>query len=107
MARTHMRGTRMQNTKPDPGKRVLVVDPKDNVATALTDLAVGDEVRVEGIAVSLRTVVPFGHKVALRDIAPDAAVIKYGETIGRATLAIAAGEHVHVHNIASLRAKRS
>jgi altronate dehydratase small subunit len=56
--------------------------------------------------VTLRTAVPFGHKVALRDLAPDAPVIKYGETIGRATRAIAAGEHVHVHNIASLRAKR-
>lgn len=96
----------MQNAKPDPGKRMLVVDAKDNVATALADLAVGDEVRVEGRSVRLGTAVPFGHKVALRDLAPDAPVIKYGETIGRATRPIAAGEHVHVHNIASLRAKR-
>ena len=100
----------MQNAKPDPGRRALLVDPKDTVATALTDLAVGDEVSVEAggarVVVSLRTAVPFGHKVALRDIAKDALVLKYGETIGRATRAIAAGEHVHVHNIASLRAKR-
>ena len=96
----------MQNTKPDPAKRVLVVDAKDTVATALADLAAGDEVRVEGRSVRLGTAVPFGHKVALYDIAKDAPVIKYGETIGRATRAIAAGEHVHVHNIASLRAKR-
>ena len=66
----------MQNAKPDPNKRMLVVDPKDNVATALTDLAVGDEVRVEGNVVTLRTGVPFGHKIALRDLAPDAPVTK-------------------------------
>ncbi len=40
-----------------------------------------------------------GHKYARRDIAEGEAVIKYGLPIGRATRAIAAGEHVHVHNV--------
>ncbi|TWH78872.1 D-altronate dehydratase [Novosphingobium taihuense] len=42
-----------------------------------------------------------GHKLALRDHAPAEPVIKYGLQIGRATQAIAAGEHVHVHNLAT------
>jgi altronate dehydratase small subunit len=100
----------MPAAKPDPIRRVLLVDTKDNVATALCDLAAGDEVAVEAasgrLVVALRTAVPFGHKVALQAIARDAAVVKYGETIGRATRPIAAGEHVHIHNVASLRAKR-
>jgi altronate dehydratase small subunit len=32
-------------------------------------------------------------------------VVKYGEIIGRATADIAKGEHVHVHNIESLRGR--
>jgi hypothetical protein len=31
---------------------------------------------------------------------------KYGAAIGEATAAIAAGAHVHVHNLRSLRARR-
>ena len=42
--------------------------------------------------------IPLGHKVALRDIADGADVIKYGETIGRADADIPAGSHLHVHN---------
>ncbi len=40
-----------------------------------------------------------GHKYARRGIAGGEAVVKYGMPIGRATRAIAAGEHVHVHNV--------
>ena len=42
--------------------------------------------------------VPFGHKVALRDMPCGAPVVKYGVAIGVATQAIVQGEHVHVHN---------
>ena len=42
-----------------------------------------------------------GHKYALRDIAEGENVVKYGMPIGHATRAIAKGEHVHVHNVAT------
>jgi hypothetical protein len=42
-----------------------------------------------------------GHKVALRDIAVNEAVIKYGVRIGHATRPIARGAWVHLHNLAS------
>ena len=42
-----------------------------------------------------------GHKYARRAIAAGEAVIKYGMPIGHATRDIAAGEHVHVHNLAT------
>ena len=48
----------------------------------------------------LRDDVPAGHKVALRDIPPGGQVRKYGQVIGVATGPIAAGEHVHTHNLA-------
>ena len=42
-----------------------------------------------------------GHKYAIRPIAPGENVIKYGMPIGHAKAAIAPGEHVHTHNLAS------
>ena len=42
-----------------------------------------------------------GHKYALCDIAEGKDVIKYGMPIGHATQAIAKGEHVHTHNLAT------
>lgn len=42
-----------------------------------------------------------GHKYALRNIADGAAIVKYGMSIGHATRDIVAGEHVHVHNMAT------
>lgn len=40
-----------------------------------------------------------GHKYACRDIRQGENVIKYGQPIGHATRDIAAGEHVHTHNL--------
>ncbi len=85
--------------------QVIVINPKDNVATALEPLKAGAEVsaKVHGHVEKLRLVsnIPMGHKVALKDIEKGEAVIKYGEPIGQSTVRIARGEHVHVHNVAS------
>jgi len=56
-------------------------------------------------SVTLRTDIPFGHKFSLAEIKPNDPVIKYGEVIGLATAPIAPGDYVHVHNIASARAR--
>lgn len=44
--------------------------------------------------------VPVGHKVALKAVPQGAPVMKYGHVVGYATQDIAAGEHVHSHNLA-------
>jgi altronate dehydratase small subunit len=51
--------------------------------------------------VVLRESVPHGHKVAVRDIALQEAIIKFGVRIGHATQAIYRGTWVHLHNLAS------
>lgn len=79
--------------------RILVLDPKDNVAVALGDLEPGEKLAAEGKEVSLVTAVPLGHKLALQDIAEGEWIVKYGERIGKAKSSIRAGEHVHVHNV--------
>jgi altronate hydrolase len=75
--------------------------PEDNVAVAARPLAPGTELRIDGHAVMLPSRVGMGHKVALRPIKKGEAVYKYGQIIGFASADIAAGEHVHVHNLAA------
>src|SRR5439155_22771652 len=53
-----------------------------------------------GAAFTARDAIPAGHKVALRAIQAGEMVLRYGQAIGRARQAIAAGEHVHTHNLA-------
>ena len=87
----------------------LLLHAHDNVATALKALVSGQIVQLQGPTggdhtVLLREPIGLCHKFALCDMAPGDIVRKYGEAIGRATTAIRAGEHVHVHNLRSNRA---
>lgn len=89
----------------------LKVHDKDNVATIFAKAV------AEGMTVAVRdthgntedmtvlAAIPYGHKIAVRDIAAGEEFIKYGEAIGVATRAIARGEHVHVHNLDSQRGR--
>jgi len=79
--------------------RALQLDPADNVAVAVVPLEAGDVV----LDVPVREAIRFGHKLALRDIAAGEPILKYHEVIGRASRDIAAGAHVHVHNVVSAR----
>ncbi|WP_237155098.1 UxaA family hydrolase [Oryzibacter oryziterrae] len=77
-------------------RRVIRLSPNDNVAVAVSKIEPGYE--LPGGAVAVGVVDP-GHKVALVNIAKDDPVVKYGQVIGAASVAIAAGEHVHSHNL--------
>jgi altronate hydrolase len=81
---------------------VLQLHPGDPVALARRELTPGTELEGPGRTVTVRDTVPHGHKLALTDIAAGEQVRKYGQPIGIATQAIAAGEHVHEHNLRSL-----
>jgi SAF domain-containing protein len=74
---------------------------RDNVAVATTNLARGITLEVDGTALITQDPIPFAHKVAIRAIEAGAQIFKYGVPIGRAKVAIEAGQHVHVHNIKS------
>jgi altronate dehydratase len=86
-------------------KPVLIISARDNVATALEPLEIGRTLEIEGRRISVCDAVPAGHKVALEPIARGASVIKYGSEIGTAITDIAAGAHVHTHNVASARGR--
>jgi altronate dehydratase len=85
--------------------RVLIISDGDNVAVALEPLEAGTIVEVGGASVAISEAVPAGHKVALTSIKSGEPVIKYGSPIGLATVEIAQGQHVHVHNVASTRGR--
>lgn len=78
--------------------RVLILNPADDVAIALDDIAAGET--PDGLDVAARATVATGHKIARRAVAQGDLVRRYGQVIGRASRAIAAGDHVHVHNLA-------
>ena len=80
---------------------LLLLNPDDNVVTATRELQKGETVQLNGRSISLPQRLPIGHKAAARDIAAGEKIFKYGVPIGSAIVAIAAGEHVHTHNIQS------
>jgi altronate hydrolase len=83
---------------------VIRIHPADDVVIARQQLLGGTRIASEGITVS--GLVPPGHKVAVRAIAAGAPVRRYNQIIGTATQPIAAGQHVHTHNLAFSRFDR-
>ncbi len=84
--------------------RCYQVDARDNVATLIDSTPPGPvECLGQATPTRLKSLEPIsrGHKIALRDISTNEAVIKFGVRIGRATRPIKVGEWVHLHNIAS------
>lgn len=86
----------------------LAHEPGDAVAVAVRDVepgsaalaVLGAEGRRE---ITVAEPIPLGHKIALVDLAEGAEVVEYGQPIGVTRKAIAAGEHVHVHNLRSTK----
>lgn len=84
-------------------KYAIKVNVIDNVVTMLVDAKKGEEVFVKfkekGGKYIVNDNVPFGHKLAIRDIKLEEDVIKYGYQIGKASQNITTGDWVHIHNI--------
>ncbi len=82
---------------------------EDSVGVATNDISKNEE--IEGVYMdnNKKTTVKavddivLGHKIALKDIKKDDRVVEYGEPIGKATQDIKKGEHVHTHNIKTMR----
>jgi len=72
----------------------------DNVAIARVPLSSGQTIVVAGNSIAVTNNIPAGHKVCLLPIAAGENVIRYGQIIGRTTIAITPGQHIHIHNLA-------
>jgi len=71
------------------------IHPDDNVAVALRAIPAGTV--FDGITANMD--IPQGHKMALKVLAENDQVMKYGFSIGHATAAIQPGDWVHTHNM--------
>ena len=89
--------------------RAFLIQPQDNVATLIDDASAGS-VEIVGATpgtIAISENIQRGHKLALRDIAVNEAIVKFGVRIGHATQPIARGTWVHLHNLASDLDERS
>lgn len=90
-------------------KKAIQIDEKDNVATATSEVVVGEPLEVispDGKVIlkpKLAEPIPFGHKLAIKPIKKGENIVKYGEVIGVATQPIKAGAWVNTHNVGSAR----
>jgi len=79
----------------------LLLHDADNVLVARMNAPEGLEITLDSGPVRLARPIPMAHKIARHAIAAGETILKYGMPIGIATQDIAAGAHVHIHNIRS------
>ena len=89
--------------------KTVVIKAEDNVATCLANMTAGEIATKRFVGretfITLQNDITFGHKVALADIPRGGKIFKYAEVIGIASQTITMGEHVHIHNVESIRAR--
>ena len=72
----------------------LRINPSDNVAVAISPLHAGETIEADGRVITLRTDVPAGHKVTLKNFQSGENIIKYGYPIGHVTADVPEGTWV-------------
>lgn len=83
----------------DKNSNLIIISENDSVAVALKDLKAGETHKAGIKDIILINDIPFGHKVALKNIDENENIIKYGYPIGHAKCPIHEGEHIHTHNL--------
>lgn len=80
-------------------KHWIRIQPRDNVAVALQELAEGTVIELDNQQIRLKDSIPKGHKFSLVAMEKNQNVIKYGYPIGHMLCSIDIGEHIHTHNL--------
>ncbi len=90
--------------------QLLVHDKQDNVGVVVVEgISSGSEMLCvvtednSDFQLVVQDDVPIGHKIALKDLQEGDDAIKYGQDIGRIVAPVAAGGHVHTHNLKTKR----
>ncbi len=66
-------------------KKLIKVNPTDNVAVALVNLTASEEIQFEGKNIKIISDVKMKHKIALEDLNIGDRIIMYGVLIGKAS----------------------
>ncbi len=88
-------------TNPQSADPLLLLHEDDNVLVLRAPASAGQTLAIAGAKVRIGLDLSVGHKIARRTIEKGASIYKYGAPIGHAVCNIQAGEHVHLHNLAS------
>ena len=80
-------------------RRVLRLDPRDNVLVALADLRMGDRMSFQGKDYVLSSDVPAKHKFVTQDLAAGGDITMYGVLVGKTVEALRAGDLLTTRNI--------
>jgi hypothetical protein len=80
---------------------LILLAEEDNVLVCRFPVKQGDLLLIDGAEVPAETSVDTGHKLARRALSAGDIVVKYGAPIGSMTKDVAAGGHVHLHNMKS------
>jgi altronate dehydratase small subunit len=90
-------------------KELLIMSPEDNIGVIKLDITKGHEIHIrsENLEDRIKVLedIPFGFKIAIKDISKSETILKFGHAIGVASTPIAKGELVHVHNVEGLRGR--
>ncbi|WP_227268153.1 UxaA family hydrolase [Roseobacter weihaiensis] len=81
--------------------KLLHLHARDNIAVLAQDTAAGAVAALGTAQFRIVADLSMGHKIAIHPIPAGADILKYGCPIGFAAQDIAAGEHVHLHNLTS------
>ncbi len=86
-------------------KKVLKVNPKDNVIVALLDLPAGESVHLDGTDYTVVKDIKAKHKFAAVDFEDGDHIIMYGVIVGKANQHIQKGEVITTENVKHQSAK--
>lgn len=86
-------------------KKVLKVNPKDNVIVALLDLSAGESVHLDGAEYTVAKDIKAKHKFAAVDFQEGDQIIMYGVIVGKANQHIKKGEVITTENVKHQSAK--
>ena len=86
-------------------KKVLKVNPKDNLIVALVDLSAGESVHLDGAEYTMVKNIKAKHKFAAIDFQEGDQIIMYGVIVGKANQHIEKGEVITTENVKHQSAK--
>lgn len=86
-------------------KKVLKVNPKDNVIVALLDLSAGESVHLDGAEYTVVKDIKAKHKFAAIDFEEGDQIMMYGVIVGKANQHIEKGEVITTENVKHQSAK--
>ena len=86
-------------------KKLIKVNPSDNVAVALVNLAAGEVINFEGEEITIESDVKMKHKIAMYPFELGERIIMYGVLVGKASAPIAKGGLLSTENVKHESAK--